>query len=156
MVRYAHCNENMQSFFAPKKGWMAFPWDPSVEIHTASVRDGARVACKMFCEPDLLDYGEAIDIVSDFMSPNKMAEYITNTTGTTTKAYKGPWIFIKFGHWFGYEASSILTMGKRIETHWKKEGYLTPLKHDITEFLADEIKEEPLETVEAFVERSFG
>ena len=84
-----------------------------------------------------------------------MAEYISKTTGTLTKAYKGPWIFLKFGHWFGFEASTILTMGERIENHWTKDGYIQQQKHTISEYLKEEIEQEPLECVEAFVARKF-
>lgn len=64
----------MLTFYRPDgDGWMPFPWDPSVRVHTASVRDGARAACKLFLDPSSLPPGGMIDVTTDFRSPDEMA-----------------------------------------------------------------------------------
>lgn len=133
---------------------MAFPWDPKVQIHTASARDCARAACKILAKPDCLENGDYIDIISECLTPAGMAEAVGKAMGEPITAYKGPWIFLWFGHYFGFEASSILTMGQFIEKNWNKD--FIKRSDRLSEFLDEEIKEEPLETVEAFAERNFG
>ena len=102
---------------------MAFPWDPSVPVHTASVRDGARVVGKLFQDPTLLPSGATLDVVTDFSSPNDMAQAITMAGSNTLQiqAYKGPWIFLKVIRWLAYEPNSIVIMGNFIETNWNMD-----------------------------------
>jgi hypothetical protein len=132
------------------------PWDPSVPVHTASVKDGARVACKLFLDPSLLPHGHKLDVVTDFCSPHNMAAAVSLASGgTTVEAYKGPWILLNVFSRLAYDVESITTMGKFFETHWTKD--IVPEPDKIREVLRDEIAAgEPLETVEAFCQRHFG
>jgi len=157
VLRYAHCNDNLLTFYKPASdGTMYVPWDPSVKVHTASVRDGARVACKLFLNPTLLPHGHRLDVVTDFCSPHDMAACVSRAKGgATVTAYKGPWILLNVISRLAYEPGSITTMGKFLETHWTKD--IVPEPNKIREVLKDEIDAgEPLESVEAFCQRHFG
>jgi hypothetical protein len=97
VLRYAHCNDNLLSFYRPglNDTTIYVPWDPSVPVHTASVKDGARVACKLFLDPSLLPHGHKLDVVTDFCSPHNMAAAVSLASGgTTVEAYKGPWLLL--------------------------------------------------------------
>jgi NmrA-like family len=167
LVRFSNCNENMLTYFAPKNGYMAFPYDPSVGGHTASVKDGARVACRLFAQPNSLpmDGTGIVNVATEYRTANDWAAAVTKAKAGETdcfgkakkpiRAYKGPWIFVKFGHNFGWEPSSILTMGAYLEKYWS-ESYIST-GTSIHEYLKEEIQAgEPLETIEEFATRHFG
>ena len=156
IIRYApHCNEHLLTHYAPSDdGWIAYPWHPSIRVHTASARDGARVVCKLFCQPESLKNGAIMNMITDFRNPHEMAQYITLATEKPVQAYKGPASLVTMGHLMGYESKSIVAMGDYIEHNWTKD-FGKPLKYCVKEFLEDEIQKEPLETVEAFVNRVF-
>ena len=164
-LRYAHVNETLQSpdhqhyhQDPVEEGWIAYPWHPSVRIHTASAKDGARVACKLFCHPKSLRNGAAMNIVTDYRNPHEIAQFITLATGKPVQAYKGPakLLLLTAGSLIGsYENQFMVTMGEYVEHHWTQDS-VKPLKNTMEKYLADEIKEEPLESVEAFVNRTFA
>ena len=154
-VRYAHCNENLLAFYAPSKsGWMAFPWDVSVSVHTASVQDGARVVCKLFLDPKIMPNGDSIDIVTDFASPEEMAKAVSKVQGRQVQAFKGPWILLNVVSRLVFEPNSIVRMGEYIEQNWSRDFLQDTNK--IHELLKDEVeKGEPLESLSSFCERCF-
>lgn len=163
-LRYAHINETLQSpdhqhyhQDPVEEGWIAYSWQPSVRIHTASAKDGARVACKLFCDPKSLRNGAAMNIVTDYRNPHEIAQFLTLATGKPIQAYKGPAkLLLTTGSLIGsYENQFMVTMGEYVEQHWTKDS-VKSLKNTIEKYLADEIKEEPLETVEAFVNRIYA
>lgn len=160
ILRYAHVNDNLLpgNHHAPSEdGWIAYPYHPSIRMHTASARDGARVACKLFCQPNSLKNGAVMNMITDFRNPHEMAQFITLATGKPVQAFKGPATLLVAGHLLGYEKKSIVTMGEYIEKKWTKD-YVKSLKFKMEDFLREEIEREgePLETLEAFVNRSFG
>ena len=156
-VRFAHCNENLLNYFAPSKsGWMAFPWDVSVRTPTASVKDGARVTCRLFLDPKLMNNGESVDIVTDFASPSDMAAEVSRVQGRKVQAYKGPWILLHVVNHLFWEPKTIVIMGKFLETNDLSNGFVSE-PDKIRVLLKDEINNgEPLESVAAFCERSFS
>lgn len=79
---------------------------------------------------------------------------IGNATKQTMICQRGPWIFVTFGQFFGWNANSIITMARFIESdeHTKDSASLTQMQ----EFLSEECKEEPLETFETFALRNFA
>lgn len=154
-VRLAHFNENILpvSFFAPKNGYITYPWRTDVRCATSSLRDVARVACKLFTEPLRLDNGSSIDAATEFFTPNDLAKYVSNAKGEAISAAKGPWIFTTFGHWFGWEASTILSMAKYMDINEFVDVSITDM-HDFLQ--KKEIEIEPLETIQSFVCRHFS
>lgn len=156
LVQLAHFNENILpgSFFPPNNGKITYPWRSDAQFATSSLRDAARVACKLFVEPQKLNNGGTIDAVTELVSVDNIAKSLSKATGDKIRAKKGPWIFTTFGHWFGWEASAILTMAEYIDTH----GFVKDLSlTDMADFLQEEIEAgEPLETMEIFARRHFG
>ena len=155
ILRYFHCNENMITYYKPTNEFMPFPFDPAVKVYTASVRDGARVACKLFLDPSLLPSGGILDIATEFCSPQEMAEAVSKAMGQPIQAYKGPWILLNIVHHLAFEPKTIKIMGEWLEIHSKKEMIQNPNKlHD---FLKDEIENgDTLETVQQFCQRHFA
>ena len=154
-VRLGHFNENILpgSYFPPKNGMITYPWRSDARCGTSSLRDVARVSCKLFAEPWKLDNGSSIDAITDCFTPDNIAEYLSNATGEETRATKGPWIFTTFGHWFGWEANSILFMAKYIDANdYVDFSSVTNMQT----FLQNEIETEPLETMESFCRRHFS
>lgn len=156
ILRYAHCHENILTYYKPsKRGWMAFPWDPSVQVHTASVRDGARVACQLFLNPLRMPSGDIMDITTDVCSPHEMAAAVSRHKGQTVRAYKGPWMLLHMVRHLAYEPRSIAIMGKFIERNWSRD--MVPAADKIRQFLKDEIDSgEPLDSMDRFCRRHFA
>jgi nucleoside-diphosphate-sugar epimerase len=154
-VRLGHFNENILpgSYFPPQNGKITYPWGSDIRVATSSLRDIARVACKLFTEPWRLDNGSSIDALTEFFTPNDIAKCVSNAKGEAIIAAKGPWIFTTFGHWFGWEASTVLSMAKYIDANEFVEGLSITDMHD---FLQNEIEAEPLETIESFARRHFS
>lgn len=154
-MRLAHFNENFTpgSYFPPKNGKINFPWNTDSLIATSSLRDVARVACKLFAEPWKLPNGSFIDAITEDVTTADIAAAITKATGETVTAVKGPWIFTTFGHFFGWEANTILCMSKYIDANNLIGFDLDAMRN----FLQEEIEEgEPLETIEDFAKRHFS
>jgi NmrA-like family len=156
VLRFAHLNEYLlMPPQAPDNGWIAYPWQPSIRIHTASAKDGARVACKLILNPTSLKSGAILNLVTDYKNPHEMAQFITLATGIPVQAYKGPASVVTMGQLMGYHNRTIAAMGEYIEAEWTPE-IVKPTRTNLQEFLNDELKEEPLETLEAFVNRAFA
>jgi uncharacterized protein YbjT (DUF2867 family) len=152
-VRLGHFNENMLpgSYFPPKNGKLTYPWRSDARFPTSSLRDAARVACKLFAEPWKLANGSSIDTVTEYVTTEQIAAGISKAEGKFIKAAKGPWIFTTFGHYFGWEASTILTMAEYIDAN-----ELLDMNFDtMLNLLKEEIDVEPLETIEKFTKRHF-
>mmetsp|Transcript_23488 Transcript_23488/g.27732 ORF Transcript_23488/g.27732 Transcript_23488/m.27732 type:complete len:329 (-) Transcript_23488:66-1052(-) len=156
LIKLAHFNENILpgSYFPPKKGKLTYPWRSNARFATSSLRDAARVACKLIVEPAKLENGGSVDALTELVTVDDIAKDISKATGNEVLPTKGPWIFTKFGHWFGWQASSILSMAKYIDAH----GFVDGINfNEMTDFLEEEIKAgEPLETVGMFAYRHFG
>jgi len=157
LVRLGHFNENILpgSYMPPKNGTITYPWGANVPVVTSSLRDVARVVCKLFAEPWKLQNGCSIDAITEYVTVSDIAASISKAKGETISAAKGPWIFTTFGHWFGWEANTILCMAKYIDAQ------RFPLDFDIDgmrDFLEKEIRDdnEPLETMEKFAFRHFS
>ena len=155
LVQLAHFNENILpgSYFPPKNGSITYPWRSDAQFATSSLRDAARVACKLFTDPTLLANGAAICAITEFVTVNKIASAVSDARGETIRPAKGPWVFTTFGHCFGWEASSILHMSKHIDKYEFMEGVSTV---EMGKFLREEIKTEPLETMTQFAKRHFA
>ena len=106
---------------------------------------------KLFVDPSLGP--QSIDAVTEVTTANDIAHALTLATNTTITATKGPWVLLKFGKLFGWQAKSILQMSKYIDGGL--DGYNVNL-HDVRYFLMDELKDEPLETIEKFALRHYG
>lgn len=152
LVRLAAFNENVLSHFLPKGGKMTFPWRQDARFATASLRDVARVACKIIAQPLQLENGASIDVATEFTTSSDWATAISEASGENVAALKGPWIFTTFGHYFGWDASTILTMAEYIDKHELVDDIDPTVMRD---FLQKEIEVEPLETVENFAKRHF-
>lgn len=154
-MRLAHFNENFTpgSYFPPKNGKITYPWNADALVATSSLRDAARVACKLFAEPCKLPNGSYIDAITEDMTSTGIAAAISKATGETVTAVKGPWIFTAFGQWFGWEANTILCMAKYIDVNNCNGFDLDAMRN----FLQEEIEDgEPLETIENFAKRHFS
>jgi hypothetical protein len=100
----------------------------------------------------LLENGTSIDCVTEYCTAKHFADMIANATKRDVVCVKGPWVFVKFGQYFGWSAKSVITMARFIErTNMKESGSLTQMQ----EFLKEEMKDEPLETFEKFAIRNF-
>ncbi len=153
--RLAHFNENILpgSYFPPKNGKITCPTNVDAICATASLRDAARVACKLFSEPSRLPNGSSINVVTEEVSYKQIAAAVSKAKGETIVAERGPWIFTTFGHWFGWEANSILCMAKYLNAN-KCTGFEMDTLRNL---LKEEIEAgEPLETIEKFAERHFS
>lgn len=152
-IRLPHFNENFLpgSYNAPSNGQIFYPFSSEVDIPTTCARDIARTSCKILAMPNKLANGDHIDVVSEVTSVKKIAAALSETMGEKIEPVQGPWVFLTFGHCFGFEPGSIVKMGKFVES--------TGPTYDcekLKEFLKEEISVEPLETVEKFVERNFS
>jgi nucleoside-diphosphate-sugar epimerase len=140
--------------------WIAFAWHPSVRVHTVSAVDGARVAWKLLEHhpTTLLKNGAVINIMTDYKSPHEIAQTITLRRNTTQRlqAYKGPASLVTMGALLGNENKRILAMGEYIEQHWSQDHGKQPTKYCLQDVLKEELEAEPLETLDAFVERVFS
>ena len=157
-----HYNENIlqqgsssssYNFGVPnfKKKKIQYPWDSHVPFPTSSLRDVGRVVGKLFVDPSLGP--QSIDAVTEVTTANDIAHALTLATNTTIRATKGPWVLLKFGKLFGWQAKSILQMSKYIDGGL--DGYNVNL-NDMKYFLMDELKDEPLESIEKFALRHYG
>lgn len=156
VLRFAHLNEYLLvPPQAPVDGWIAYPWQPGIRVHTASAKDGARVACKLFFQPAALKNGTIINVVTEYKNPHEMAQYIALATGSTTQAYKGPASLVTLGQLTGYRNRSMAALGEFMERQWTKDS-VKATKTTLQAFLKEELEEEPLETLEAFVNRKFN
>lgn len=155
LLQLPHFNENILpgSYFPPKNGAITYPWRSNAQFATCSLRDAARVACKLFADPTLLANGASIGAITEFVTVEKIASAVSEACGETIRPAKGPWIFTTFGHWFGWEASSILIMAEYIDKYEFTED-MSSVK--MSEFLKEEIKTEPLETMAKFALRNFA
>lgn len=155
LLQLAHFNENILpgSYFPPKNGAIAYPWRSDAQFATCSLRDAARVACKLFADPALLANGASICAVTEFVTVEEIAAAVSEARGERIRPAKGPWIFTTFGHWFGWEASSILTMAEYIDKYEFMDDVSTV---EMGEFLKEETKTEPLETMTKFALRNFA
>jgi hypothetical protein len=55
--------------------------------------------------------------VTEYVTTEQIAAEISKSEGKFMKAAKGPWIFTTFGHYFGWEASTVLSMAKYIDAN---------------------------------------
>ena len=154
LVRLGAFNENVLpgSYFPPKGGKMTFAWRADARVATTSLRDVARVAYKIFAQPLKLENCASINVATEFVTPNDWAAAISKANNENITAVQGPWIFLTFGHYFGWEANSILTMSEYIDKH-EFINDINPT--EVLTFLQEEIDIEPLETVKAFAKRHF-
>lgn len=149
-----HFNENLLpgSYYPQKNGKVTISWEPTAGVHTSSLRDVARVACKLFADNTLLENGTSIDCITEYCTAKHFADMIANATKTDVVCMRGPWVFVKFGQHFGLSAKSVITMARFIKrNNMKESGSLTQMQ----EFLKEEMKDEPLETFEKFAIRNF-
>ena len=155
-LRFSHLNDYLLTPpQAPSDGWIAYPWQPSIRVHTASAKDGARVVCKLVSQPDAYKNGTTLNVVTEYKNPHEMAQFITLATGTPIQAYKGPASLVTLGQLTGYFSRTMAAMGEYMEQHWTKDS-IQQTKTDLQDFLKEELEEEPLETLESFVNRNFG
>ena len=157
LLRLTHFNENFspKGYFPPKNGVIACPFRPDVRFATHSLRDVARVTCKLFAEPWKLGNGSSIHVSTELVTYDAIAKVVSKAKGEDVSAIKAPWVFTTFGHWFGWEASSILHMANYLD---ENEFVLDESSlGETAAFLgSEEIKTEPLETIEMFANRIYG
>lgn len=67
-------------------------------FHASSLRDAARVTCKLFAEPWKLKNGAYQDAATEVITVDKTAAALCAArNGEPVEAVRGPWIFVTFG-----------------------------------------------------------
>jgi hypothetical protein len=80
------------------------------------------VTCKLFADNSLLENGANIDCVTEYTTAKHFSEMIGKAKDQEMKCSKGPWIFLKFGQFFGWDANTIITMARFIDNGGFKEN----------------------------------
>ncbi|CAB9529932.1 expressed unknown protein (Partial), partial [Seminavis robusta] len=154
--------------------WIAYPWPPSIRTPTVSAKDVARIAVALLLQPDRLPNGAVVPVATDYANPHEMAQYMTlaianaNDTNKDTSIIQAHQpILLKPHAMLSYEQQCLVAMGDYLAQQQSQLGIVkddwgkkqTKHKYKLQDILLQQQSqdnEEPLETVQAFVQRVFG